>query len=166
MILIAFDGSEDSRAAVAHAGELFGGQQVTVLTVWERFIDVLVHTSFGVMSTAESVDIEKIDAATERQAKATAADGAELARQAGLDATAVTCLQGNTVAETILDVAENVSATAIVLGSRGRTGVKSLLLGSVSHAVLQHADLTVIVVPSPEVAANRSSSRRTPASAR
>jgi nucleotide-binding universal stress UspA family protein len=41
------------------------------------------------------------------------------------------------------------------MGSRGLTGVKSLLLGSVSHAVIQHADRTVIVVPSSEVAAAR-----------
>ena len=67
MILIGFDGSEDARAAIAHAGELFGGQQVTVLTVWERFIDQLVRTSFGRVPVAESVDIEKVDAGTERQ---------------------------------------------------------------------------------------------------
>jgi nucleotide-binding universal stress UspA family protein len=41
------------------------------------------------------------------------------------------------------------------MGTRGLTGVKSLLLGSVSHAVLQHADRAVVVVPSPEVARER-----------
>jgi nucleotide-binding universal stress UspA family protein len=59
------------------------------------------------------------------------------------------------VAATILDEARELGATAIVVGSRGLTGVKSLLLGSVSHALIQHADRTVIVVPSPDVAAAR-----------
>lgn len=77
----------------------------------------------------------------------------------------MTCVRHTTVDEAILDAAENVSAEAIVVGSRGLTGVKSLLLGSVSHAVLQHADLTVIVVPSGEVAARRKRSRRRLASA-
>jgi nucleotide-binding universal stress UspA family protein len=41
------------------------------------------------------------------------------------------------------------------MGSRGLTGVKSLLLGSVSHEVVQHAGRTVVVVPSSEVAKSR-----------
>jgi nucleotide-binding universal stress UspA family protein len=47
------------------------------------------------------------------------------------------------------------------MGSRGLTGVKSMLLGSVSHAVIQHADRTVIVVPSPAIATERASERHT-----
>jgi len=50
-----------------------------------------------------------------------------------------------------------------VIGSRGLTGLKSVLLGSVSHAVLQHADLPVIVAPSAEVAAARRARRHWPA---
>ena len=33
------------------------------------------------------------------------------------------------------------------MGSRGLTGIKSLLLGSVSRGVLTHADRPVMVVP-------------------
>jgi nucleotide-binding universal stress UspA family protein len=50
---------------------------------------------------------------------------------------------------------EEVDASAIVMGPRGLTGLKSLLIGSVSHEVIQSADRTVIVVPSPKVVASR-----------
>jgi nucleotide-binding universal stress UspA family protein len=62
--------------------------------------------------------------------------------------------------ETIPSEADEVAADAIVLGTRGLTGLKSLMLGSVSHAILQHADRPVIVVPSPEVAARRAARLR------
>jgi hypothetical protein len=44
MILLCYDGSDDARAAINHAGELPGEQSATVLTVWEPFIEVLAHT--------------------------------------------------------------------------------------------------------------------------
>jgi nucleotide-binding universal stress UspA family protein len=59
------------------------------------------------------------------------------------------------VAGAILAVADELDANAIVVGTRGLTGLRSMLLGSVSHAVLQHANRTVIVVPSAAVAEER-----------
>jgi nucleotide-binding universal stress UspA family protein len=62
-------------------------------------------------------------------------------------------------AEAILEEADAVGAGAVVLGTRGLSGLKSLLLRSVSHAVLQHADRAVVVAPSAELAAKRASAR-------
>lgn len=160
MILICYDGSPDSRSAIEHAGELLSGQPATVLTVWEPFLEVMTRTSYGIGSTLGMLNVDEIDAANHQSADACAQEGAELAARAGLKAEPRTCSQLTTVANTILSEAEAVGATAIVMGSRGLTGVKSMLLGSVSHAVIQHADRAVVVVPSPEVSAARDRSRR------
>jgi nucleotide-binding universal stress UspA family protein len=46
----------------------------------------------------------------------------------------------------LLEVAERVSADLVVVGSRGRGGFKSLLLGSVSTVVATHAPCAVVVI--------------------
>lgn len=158
MILICYDGSADSRAAVEHAAVLFAGQEATVLTVWEPFIEVINHASFGFLPSIP--DPDEIDEASRKAANQAAAEGTALASRLGMRAVPKTTPQALTTAGTILSEAEALGASAIVMGSRGRTGVKSLLLGSVSHVVIQHADRTVAVVPSPDVAASRARARR------
>jgi nucleotide-binding universal stress UspA family protein len=155
MILICYDGSGDSRAAIEQAAELLSGEPATVLTVWEPFIEVLGRTPGGFGLSGGMVDIEKIDDLSRQSAKERADEGTELARSAGFNAQPRICAQETTVANAILSRADELGASAIVMGSRGLTGMKSILLGSVSHAVIQHADVAVFVVPSPEVAESR-----------
>jgi nucleotide-binding universal stress UspA family protein len=155
MILICYDGSPDAKAAIEHGARLLKGEQATVLTIWQPFVGIVAHTpGFGLGAAA--LDAEKIDDESRKYAEERAEDGVRLAREVGLEARPRTVAQGiNTTADTILAEAEALDVSAILMGSRGLTGVKSLLLGSVSHAVIQHADRPVIVVPSPEVATRR-----------
>jgi nucleotide-binding universal stress UspA family protein len=119
---------------------------------------VLARAGTGVGIGA--LNFEAIDAASERSARQRAEEGVDRARRAGLTAEPRVKERGVTIWGTILEQAADVDASAIVLGSRGLMGLKSLLLGSVSHAVLQHADRPVIVVPSRELAAERATDRR------
>ncbi len=159
MILLCYDGSPDAQAAIDRAGELLSGQAATVLTVWEPFIDVMARTGLGFGLGNPAVNVEEIDAASEQAARERAEEGAERARHAGLNAEPRTRARGATIAETILSEADEIGADPIVLGSRGLTGLKSVLLGSVSHALVQHTDRAVIVVPSPAVATERAAHR-------
>lgn len=155
MILICYDGSDDARAAIEQAGDLLRGRPATVLTIWPPFAHILISTPAGLGPMAGLANIEEIDDASRKQAEQRASEGAELARKSGLEATPRTCSQDTTTADAILSEAEALGAEAIVMGSRGLTGLKSLLLGSVSHAVIQRADRAVIVVPSRKVASAR-----------
>jgi nucleotide-binding universal stress UspA family protein len=159
MIVVGYDGSDDARAAITHAGSLLSGQEMTVLTVWEPFIELLTRTSYGGGMMIGMTETEGIDDANREGARKRAEEGAALARTAGLDATARSGTRVTSFADAIIDVADELDAAAILVGSRGLTGVKSLLLGSVSHALIQHADRPVIVVPSPKIAAARAHRR-------
>jgi nucleotide-binding universal stress UspA family protein len=109
----------------------------------------------GMGMGASYPDNGDIDAATEQAARARATEGAERATAAGLVADPRIAVRNDGVAGAILAVAEDLDADAIVVGTRGLTGLRSMLLGSVSHAVLQHANRSVIVVPSAAVAEAR-----------
>jgi len=155
MILICYDGSEDARAAIERAGALFPGQAATVLTIWQPFIEVVARAGVGFGVTPAIPNSDRIDEASQERAQEVVQEGVELARAAGLDAQPHVSAQATTTARAILEQANSLGANAIVMGSRGLTGVKSLLLGSVSHEVIHDADRTVVVVPSPKVAASR-----------
>jgi nucleotide-binding universal stress UspA family protein len=155
MLLIAYDGSADARAAVQHAAELFPGDRVTVLTVWTPFAEVIARSGAGAGLAPGLIDYEEIDEASEKSATERAAEGVELAKQAGLDSEPRVAAQRTTTAEAILHEARGVDARVIVVGSRGLTGIKSFLLGSVSHAVLHHADRPVVVITSDDVIRER-----------
>jgi nucleotide-binding universal stress UspA family protein len=155
MIVIAYDGSADSKAAIDQAAKQYPGASAVVVSVWQHFADTIARAGFAAGLGSTGVDYEQVDEESEKIAGQRAEEGAEQARAAGLDAQPATTAVGTTIADAILAEADRVDATAIVMGSRGLTGVKSLLLGSVSNAVVHHADRPVVVVPSPEVAKHR-----------
>jgi nucleotide-binding universal stress UspA family protein len=155
MIVICYDGSKDARAAIEKAAELFASQPATVLTVWQPFIEVVARASVGFGMVPSIPDADEIDEASRQAAAQAADDGVKVARELGLKAEPRVASQLTTTGRAILKEADDVDASVIVMGSRGLTGVKSMLLGSVSHEVIQRADRTVAVVPSPEVAATR-----------
>jgi nucleotide-binding universal stress UspA family protein len=51
------------------------------------------------------------------------------------------------VGDTLIDAAKSHQAGLIVVGTRGRSNVKSVLLGSVAHEVVCKSTLPVLVVP-------------------
>jgi nucleotide-binding universal stress UspA family protein len=156
-ILLCYDGSPDSLAAIDLAGELFARRPAIVLTVWEGLSEVLVRVGSGL--AAASLNFEEIDADCERAGREQAEEGTERARLAGLEAKPRVAQRHGTVSATILDQAAQVDAEAIVIGSRGLGAVKSLVLGSVSHSLLQHADRPVIVTLATDAAAKRAARR-------
>lgn len=168
MVLVCYDGSDDARAAIAHAGRLLPGSAATILTVWEPFLDVMIPTGtagLGPMPVTGPGERQELDSVSRGEAAERAAEGVRLAEAAGLQARPKVARGDHGIPETVLAAASELDCEAIVIGTRGLGGVKSLLLGSVSHAVLQHADRPVLVVTSEAVAQRRHEAVAGPAEA-
>jgi nucleotide-binding universal stress UspA family protein len=153
-ILIAYDGSEASRAAVRAAGELFGGAGALVLTVWEPALAqvMLMGDATGIGATMLPYDPTMAwdaERASEARAQDVAQEGARLAEQCGLRSQALTAEETVAPQDAIVAAAQEQGVRAIVIGSRGLRGLRSKLLGSTSAHVLEHAACPVVVVRAP-----------------
>ena len=146
-LVIGYDGSEDAREAVRRAGALRTGRRALLVTVWESLAGMLLHTDVESLEGPMRDAARELDEADRDRARQRAGEGAELAREAGLDAEPFP-VQGRPKAwPALLEVAETEDAAAVVVGSRGLSGVRSALVGSVSAGVLGHAERPVLVVP-------------------
>ncbi len=154
MILVCYDGSADAQAAVDRVATLMPGAEATVLVIWETILEATIRNGSPGIGWGMVGDDDG-DAAMKQAALETASDGAQRATSAGLVAHPRIASRDADITAAILSAAADVDADVIVLGTRGRGGVKSMMLGSVSQSVLHHADRPVLVVPSPDVCEQR-----------
>jgi nucleotide-binding universal stress UspA family protein len=138
-VVFAYDGSDLAKLAIDEAGrQLAPGRQALVLTVWHPF-DVGFVPAGGVRFDA--AQISEVEEAAER----TAAEGASLAEAAGFNPRTATT-EATPTWKGIVNVADQQDSSLIVLGSHGRTGVASVVIGSIAEAVARHSRRSVLII--------------------
>jgi nucleotide-binding universal stress UspA family protein len=147
-VLIAYDGSAAARRAVGDAAALLGSRRTLVVTVWEEGLAYVVAMPPEGMAPplVDPAAARALDRDLHLHAERVAREGAELARSLGLDAEPLAIADAGDVAHTILSAAAEHRAAAIVVGSRGLSGLRARLEGSTSKGVLKDASCPVIVV--------------------
>jgi nucleotide-binding universal stress UspA family protein len=141
-LLLCYDGSENAKHAIREAAALVAPRRAVVLTVWQ---DAAALPSLA-WAGAALPDLEEVFAAAHEGARRQAEEGAGIARATGLDAIAIAAEAKGPIWAVVEQVAEEHDASAIVVGSRGLSGIKSLLLGSVSSGIVHHALRPTLVV--------------------
>src|SRR4051812_23009151 len=144
-LLLCYDGSEDAKHAIEHAGRLLGGRDALVVTVWQPMPAPDSSSSAGV--TGSTFDAVEVDRAAADLGERVAGDGVRSAQGAGLPPQPMAVVPTGPVWKTIVEIADRHDAATIVIGSRGLTGLRPLLLGSDSSAIVHHADRPTLVIP-------------------
>jgi nucleotide-binding universal stress UspA family protein len=147
--LFCYDGSDASARALAAAAQVLAPHsEAVVLTVWQPLTARLAESGgFGVFALDDEDEIDTQERVAALQA---AQQGAKRATELGYSASARIEEATTGVWRTIVDVADELDAALVVCGTRGRGSVRSALLGSVSHDVLQHAHRPVLIAPAPQ----------------
>jgi nucleotide-binding universal stress UspA family protein len=142
-VLIAYDGSDFAKAAIAEAGrQLRPGRPAIVLVVSEPTEHLPFLGAAGVPVDDDSV--EALFSAARAGAERTAEEGAALAREAGFEAESQV-VSGAPIWNRIVAAADEHDAGLIVIGSRGRSGLEYAVLGSVAAAVAQHSKRAIFI---------------------
>jgi nucleotide-binding universal stress UspA family protein len=138
-LLIASDLSKRSASAVLQGyGLLPGGGRVELCHVHERS----PSSPTGDLPLRSALATREREEVEERVRAQCPAESAEY----GI-VTRVHVLEGTTAAEAILQAAERLEVDAVVLGSRGRTGLARAVLGSVAETVARQSPRPVFIVP-------------------
>ena len=143
-VIVCSDGSElATKAAVMGLDLLRPVDVVTVVTVVDAVDLSLANDASGMAGPTATV--EELD--EERGASLRGGEGivAEAASALGRDDVVTRVLEGR-AGPALCDLASELSASAIVMGTRGRGGLKRAMLGSVSDYVVRNAPCPVVVI--------------------
>ena len=143
-ILVAYDGSEQSKRALSAALEFVDaglGEHVVMLSSYDP--DSLQEIDFEIAARLAGGIMHEGPAPQELVSEIQSTLESEFADHLG-------CIELVTVygkpAEAIVSTAKTKDCDLIVMGSRGLTGLKSVLLGSVSRDVSEKASCPVLIV--------------------
>ncbi|HVC67391.1 MAG TPA: universal stress protein [Acidimicrobiales bacterium] len=141
-ILLCTDGSDESLDALVAGVDLLGRRDGYVLVTVADVPDPDVLTGTGHAGAELSAD--EFDLAVGRAHESARQVLSEAEVRLGLDDAEVRVLGGDP-ASAVCELAVEVGARAIVIGTRGRGGLSRALLGSVSDYVVRNAPCTVVV---------------------
>ena len=143
-ILVGIDGSESINAAYyAIANAKIYNAELIAINVLTSDIGY-AYSSPGVESPP--LTIKEIILLAEDEAKIWFEKIKEKVDKSGIRFKSETIMAKRSVASTILDYAEEQNTNLIVVGTRGRSGIKKMLLGSTASELVTYAACPVLVV--------------------
>ena len=137
-ILVPLDGSKTAEGVLPHAKALAysEGAELLLLTV---AANPVMDFAFSDPAIAQKAEREQ----EEQSQKYTSRIESEL-RQAGFRVS--TLLRIGAVADTILNVAEEMQVDVIAMSTHGRTGPARWLLGSIADKVVRNSQIPVLLI--------------------
>jgi nucleotide-binding universal stress UspA family protein len=142
-ILVGLDGSAGSARALAWAIDLAKPLDAEIVAVYVA--QLLSPTAIGYGLAPVELPPDWLDDLRRRFEN----EWSSPLKQAGIRYRTVFQTDSPAPAPTLIAVANEVDADLIVTGSRGLGGFGELLLGSVSHQLVLHAPIPVVVIPPP-----------------
>jgi nucleotide-binding universal stress UspA family protein len=139
-ILVPIDGSECSLNAAKYAIKVAKDENADLFC-----IHAMASVPYGYVSSPPAIDQYFKD--IEEKAQSWFDKVRDMAKNEGIpELKTETFADVKSVIGSIIDYATSMDVDLIVIGTRGRTGLKRFLMGSVANGVVQHAHCPVLLV--------------------
>ena len=139
-ILVPLDGSDSCFVAAKRAVILAKMAKAELI-----FMHAVVNLPYVEYESAGLARVQYIDEA-KRHAEMWYMNAGDMASKEDVKFSTETVLNVASIANSIVNYAESKNVDLIVMGTKGRTGIKRFLLGSVASGVVAHAKCSVLVV--------------------
>ena len=144
-IVVGIDGSEESMKAAEYAisiAKLYNAElnAITVLTSDIGYI----YSSPGVESPP--LTVKEIVLLAEDEAKKWFDEIKEKANKRGIQLKTESIVAKKSLLNTILEYVEEHNINLVVVGTRGRSGIKKMLLGSIASGLITYSPCPVLVI--------------------
>ena len=137
-IVVAYDGSSDSKKALEMAIELARPLFAKILLVSVYDVSIL-----NLPNASDIIDFNKLDKSLKELSIERAEEGKKYCEEKEIPVH-LEILEGNAAPE-IINYAKREDAFMIVAGTRGFGGFNRLLLGSTAQALITYSDISVLI---------------------
>ena len=141
-IVTAYDGSKDSAKAVEVGAELALKFKAELVIVHIYSSPVIAYAGGA---GVPAIDMDDLEEAAKEGGQKVLERGVTMARAQGAKARGE-LLEAASAVQGLVEFSANEKADLVVVGTRGMTGFRKLILGSVSSGVVSHAHCPVLVV--------------------
>ncbi|AGP29903.1 universal stress protein [Corynebacterium terpenotabidum] len=151
-VLIAYDGSDQSKDAIRYAAKLLSTHRAYIVTAWEPIHRQAARAAgvgglaTGIQGINDDPDDYRSDAAY-IDATELSHEGVALAAELGFETEPYLVESSTAVWSAIVEASHELKVDLIVAGTRALSGWQSLLHSSVADNLVKHADVPVLVVP-------------------
>jgi nucleotide-binding universal stress UspA family protein len=141
-IMVAFDGSRDSLKAIEVGCSLAEKYEASLVVVHVYGLSLPVYAAGATMPLPE---IDQAAVTAKQDALVILSDGLEVAKSRNVKAKGE-LLEARSTLSALLEYAAEEKVDLIVVGTRGMSGIKRLIMGSISSGLVHSAECPVLVV--------------------
>ena len=144
-IVVGIDGSEESMRAAEYAISIAKLYNAELIAVHVLTSDIgYIYSSPGVESPP--LTIKEIVLLAEDEAKKWFDEIKEKANKKGIQLKTESIVAKKSLLNTILEYVEEHNINLVVVGTRGRSGIKKMLLGSIASGLVTYSPCPVLVI--------------------